>query len=111
MRELRKQKVTRVTDDPRIARIAQGIAHASQHAVILRDGVGWTFAPLDAALADLLAWQEIAKRHNCAHYCPGNSPARFYSAAGLCPDHKAADDALDRLDALWGSETFVGPQA
>jgi hypothetical protein len=83
--------------DERIERIERGIARMRGHD---------RNAPcIAAALADLRAWQEVAERH----------PAEpDYDCTGCgnvtpCPDRQAADAALDRLDALWGTD--AGPDA
>ncbi len=99
--------------DPRIARIERGIAL-------------WTVTPgnvygkfAEVALADLHAWQEIAERHKArtvqtGSVTHGGGPQygqvcrtcrdSYGPSVWPCPDRQAADAALDRLDALWGTD-------
>ena len=83
-----------MTTDVRIARIERGLEAPA--------GSAWERNVAITALADLRAWQEIAERHGRigqSPWCRGCELTRF-----PCPDRQAADAALARLDALWGTD-------
>lgn len=87
--------------DARVQRIERGIADQPDLPAT------YTQSFTATALADLRAWQEIAERHHDDGYgcCKEHGYDNWDEAVEEfpCPDRAAADAALDRLDALWGT--------
>ncbi len=90
--DLRHRITSGSRDDPRIARIERGMGHPAATGRHLSDRAVYD-------LADLRAWQEIAERHveTVFDACP-----RCWEPFP-CADRQAADAAIDRLAALWGT--------
>jgi hypothetical protein len=83
--------------DPRIARIERGVVLAA-----ISPTNTSPLAQATSIVADLRAWQEIAERHSGNEYRSCTHCAGTWRS--LCPDRRLADAALDRLDALWGTD-------